>query len=334
MGANLSSSSEYSQRLNRQKPDALTSFTISDAEIAKLQYKNNGGGGGFSKTGGKYSTKYGSGGGAGSGGGGFGGGGGAANIFTATEVHREIAHKNLKLALTHPTIVRTFRSWLKTSLCNHELSNALDFYLSSVHLRRTHKEGSSLEAAAMFYEIVKRHLSHKADLPVVIKSHHKRVMLSCCDDVVMGNKSSTAVNTPTESEHERSGRSIVDTEADSDGHNFSGSNNNSRHADDSGNGSGSSHQLKHLSSTIGIWIQALRLCEYEIFFVLRETAWLPFCDSPEYSAMILRKEVRMMITLFSTAEGNSTIRSSSSDEASSYSYMSISAYSSSMYSNR
>ena len=51
-------------------------------------------------------------------------------------------------------------------------------------------------------------------------------------------------------------------------------------------------------SNTNLWIEGIRMAQYEVFFIIQEKFWLPFCESELYNTMIKRKEVRTMISLF------------------------------------
>jgi len=55
-----------------------------------------------------------------------------------------------------------------------------------------------------------------------------------------------------------------------------------------------------------IWVEGIRMAQYEIFFIIQEKFWLPFCESDLYDTMIKRKEVRTMISLFKNKDDNNT----------------------------
>lgn len=48
--------------------------------------------------------------------------------------------------------------------------------------------------------------------------------------------------------------------------------------------------------------EGLRLLQYELFFLIQETIWIPFCGTALYKEMLRKKEVRMCIKLFTDEE--------------------------------
>jgi hypothetical protein len=57
-----------------------------------------------------------------------------------------------------------------------------------------------------------------------------------------------------------------------------------------------------------IWVEGIRMAQYEIFFIIQEKFWLPFCESDLYDTMIKRKEVRTMISLFKNKDDNNNTK--------------------------
>jgi hypothetical protein len=68
-------------------------------------------------------------------------------VMTTTEAHRSIAQKNLKAALTHPTIVLYLKKYMKEA--NSEY--LLDFYKEVTIFRDVHKHSSKIQSGRNSY---------------------------------------------------------------------------------------------------------------------------------------------------------------------------------------
>ena len=68
-----------------------------------------------------------------------GGGGGKykTKVISEIEAHRIIAEKNLKISLTHPTILLFFRAHMRAQ----GLESMLDYYIAAIEVRNAFKEG-------------------------------------------------------------------------------------------------------------------------------------------------------------------------------------------------
>jgi len=151
---------------------------------------------------------------------------GSGKVLSELDAHRRIAEKNLKVSLTHPTILNFFRQYVEESGPENG-SNLLAFYLASVNVRFLSKTVEAHEILAPVQELIDKFIAIGAPQAVSLNTRYRSMILMNADS-------------PTK---------------------------------------------------IVFALEGIRMAQYEIFFVMQETMWLPFCESEQYEKMSRRKEV-------------------------------------------
>ena len=169
-------------------------------------------------------------------------------VLTSMDAHKMIAQKNLKAALTHPTILKYFNKYMDEV----DGTKYLKFYLDSTFIRETIKNDDYSYAHQLMALFVKTYFDDRSSSFVEIREKQYNLLI----------QTNKVIN---------------------------------EHKDDGDNHDNNDSLRK---SNTYIWVEAMRMAQYEVFFIIQDKFWLPFCESDLYNEMCKKKEVRTMISLY------------------------------------
>lgn len=177
-----------------------------------------------------------------------------------------VAQQNLKVALTHPTILK----FLKTYMEQQNSAKYLSFYNDATIIRDICKDSNYENAYELMIIFTNKYLDEKSDDYIEIREKARKLLLSTT-------------------------KIIYEHKDDNDSRTIKISNSN-------------------------LWVEGIRMAQYEVFFIIQEKYWLSFCESDLYNTMIKRKEVRTMISLF---KNNDNINNNTKTLADSFSSLGL-----------